>query len=103
MIEIVATYPPCGLSGSLQVANKWQSTSPGLGGNTQKLDAIVDRKLPDDLDALSIFSKVIGHKLSDGSRNDIYLLCRMNFAGYIVQTQEPKLMDMGLPSINKFN
>ena len=47
-------------------------------GNTQKMYAVVDGNLPDDLDSLSIFSKVIGHKLSDGSRDDLYLRCRMN-------------------------
>ena len=36
LIAIVATYPPCGLSGSLQVTKKRQFTPPGLGGNTQK-------------------------------------------------------------------
>ena len=34
LVGIVATCPPCGLSGSLQVVNKCQSTYPGLGGNT---------------------------------------------------------------------
>ena len=41
LIVIVATYPPCGISGSLQVAKKRQSTSPGLGSNTQKLYALL--------------------------------------------------------------
>ena len=103
LIGIVATYSPCGLSGILKVLNKWQSMSPGLGGNTPKLDAAVDRKLPDDLDYASIYSKVIGHKLSDGSSDDLYLRCRMNFAGDVVQTQATKFMDLGLPDINILN
>ena len=71
LIGIVDTYPPCGLSGRLQVAKKWQSTSPGLGGNTKKLEAFVDGKLPNDLDSASILSKVTRHKLSESSRNDL--------------------------------
>ena len=41
---------------------------PRLGWKIQKLDDVVDGKLPDDLDYMSIFSKVIGDKLSNGSR-----------------------------------
>ena len=68
-------------------------------GNTH-FDAIVDEKFPDDLDSLSIFSKVIGHKLSDSSNNDLYLCCRMNFAVDVVQTQTGQFMNMGHPTIN---
>ena len=71
LIVIVATSPPCVLDVSLQVPNKRQSTSPTLDGNTQKLDAVIDRKLPDDLDSALVFSKVIGQKLSDSSSGDI--------------------------------
>ena len=42
-IGIDTTYPPCGIRRSQKVAKKWQSMSPGLGGNTQKLDAVIDR------------------------------------------------------------
>ena len=45
--------------------------SSGLGGNTQNLDAVVDENFPNDLDSASIFSKVIGHKLSNGSSDDL--------------------------------
>ena len=69
-------------------------------GNTQKLDAVIDRKLPDDLDSASIFRKVIGHNLSDGSSGDLYLHCRMNFTDDVFQTQTPKLMDLGFSTIN---
>ena len=71
LIVIVGGYPPCGLSRMLQVAKKWQSMFLGLGRNTQKLDIVVDGNLPDDLDSASIFSKVIGHKLFNGSRYDL--------------------------------
>ena len=56
MIGIFYTYPPCDLNGILQVTNKWKPTSSALGGNTQNLDAVVDRKFPDDLYSTSIFS-----------------------------------------------
>ena len=87
LIEVTGTFPPCGLNMNQQVANKRQSTFPGLVGKTQTLDAIVDRKLPTDLDSASIFSKVIGHKLSHSSRGDLYMLRRMNLAINIVQTE----------------
>ena len=103
LIGIFATSPPCGLSGRLKVAKKRRPTSPGLGGNTQKLDAVVDGKLPNDLDSASIFSKVIGHKLSKGSSGDLYLRCRTNFANDPVQIQAPHFIGMGLPAIKTLN
>ena len=77
LIGIFATSPPCGINRSLQVANKRQSTSPGLGGNTQKLDTVVEGKFPNYMNSASIFSKAIGHKLIDSSSDDLYLRCRM--------------------------
>ena len=67
---------------------------------TQKMDAVVDVKFPDDLDSASIFSKVIGLKLSDGSSSDFWTCCRINFADDPVQTQTPQFMDMGFLTIN---
>ena len=101
-IGIFSTSPPCVLNRSLHFANKRQSTSPGLGGNTQKLDAVVDGKLPNYLYSASIFSKVIGHKLSDSSSGDLYLRCRMNLAGDVFQIQTPQFMDLGILTINNF-
>ena len=72
-------------------------------GDTPKLDAVIDGNLPDDLDSASIFSKVIGHKLSDSSSSDIYLLCRIKSAADTVQTQTPQFIDMGLSTINTLN
>ena len=103
LIVIFATSPPCGLSGSLQVAKKRKSTSPGLGGNTQKWDAVVNGKLTGDLDYASIFSKLIGHKLSDSSSGDLYSRCKMNFSNDTVQNQAPDFMDMGILAINILN
>ena len=69
-------------------------------GQTKKLDAVVDRKLPNDIDYASIFIKVIGHKLSGGSNGDLYTHCRMNFAAYPFQTQTPQFMDLTFLNIN---
>ena len=67
------------------------------------MDAAIDGKLPDDLDSASIFSKVIGQKISDGSRGDLYSRCRMNSANDPVQNQPPHFVDMGLPAISTLN
>ena len=69
-------------------------------GQSQKLDAIVDGKLCDDINLTSIFNKVIGHKLSDGYIGDLYTRFRMIFADNPVQTQIPQFMDLGLFTIN---
>ena len=69
-------------------------------GNTKKLDAVVNGKLPDDLDSASIFSKVIDHKLSSGSSDGLYLFCRTTFASDVVQTHTTKFMDLGFLTIN---
>ena len=103
MIGSVNNSPPCGLSRSLQVAKKRKSTSPGLVENTHKLDAVVYRSLSNDLDSESIFSKVIDHKLYNGSSNDLYSHCRMNFVNDPVQTQAPHFMYMRLPAISTLN
>ena len=97
------TFPPCGLSWSLQVVKKRKSTSSAVIRNAQTSDAVVDSNLLDDQDSASIFSKVIGHKLSNGSSDDLYLRCRMNFARNVFQTEAPKFVDLGLPTINTLN
>ena len=80
LIVIFGTSPPCALNVIQQVSNKRQSNSPDLVGKTQELGAVVDRNFPNDIDYASIFSKVIGQKLSHSSRDDIYTHCRVNFA-----------------------
>ena len=80
LIGIIGTYPLCGLNLSQKVGNKRQYVSPGLVRQYQKFDSIVDRKLSNDRDLASIFSKVIGDKLSDGSIWDLYMRCRMNIS-----------------------
>ena len=84
----------------LQVANKRQSTSPGLVGQTTKVDVVIDINLRNALDSASIFSKLIGHKISHGSIGDLYTRCRMNFAADPVQTQTPQFMNLGFSTIN---
>ena len=103
IIGIVATSSSCSLSGSLQFAKKHQSMSLGLGCNTQKLDADVDGNIPNDMDSVSIFRKVIGYKLPGVSRRDLYLLCKMKFANALIKTQAPHFMDMGFLFINILN
>ena len=41
-VLIGVASPPCGLNGSLQVANKQKSTSPAVVRNTPKLGAVFD-------------------------------------------------------------
>ena len=69
--------------------------------NAQKLDAVVDGKFPDDQDCAPVFSKVVGHKLSHGSSNKVYLRCRMNFSSNIVKTKAPQFVDLGFTDINE--
>ena len=92
--------PACGISGSLKVGKKRQSTSPDEVSN---VDTVVDGKLPDGRYFASVFSKVVGCELSNGSIDDLYLRCRMNFLGNVVQTEAPQLVDLGLPTINTLN
>ena len=103
LIGIFSTSPPCGLNRIKQVENKRQYNSTDLAENTRKMNAVIDGKLPNDLNSASIFSKVIGHKLSNGSSGDLYLHCRMNFADDPVQNQTPKFMDLGFLTINTFD
>ena len=92
-----------GISGSLQVGNKMQSTSPDKIRDTPKLDASVDRNFPGDWYYASIFSKVIGCELSHGSSTDLCSRCRMDFAINVVQTKAPQFVDLGLPAVNTSN
>ena len=47
LIRINGTYPNCVLKMILQVVNKRHYSFPGLVRQPQKLDAIIERKLPD--------------------------------------------------------
>ena len=64
------------------------------------MDAAVDVKFPNDINLASVFSKVMGHKLSDGIRGDLYTRCRMNCVADTVQKQTPQFMFLGLSNIN---
>ena len=57
LIGIIGTAPPCGINLCHEVGDKWQSTFPGLVRKSQKLDVVVDGKLPNNLDLTSIFSE----------------------------------------------
>ena len=100
MIGTFVTAPPYDFNLSHKVGNKQQSTSPHLVRQTQKMDAVIDRKFPNNLYLASIFSKAIGDKLSNGSIPDLYMQCSMNVTEYTVQTHTPKFVDMGLSNIN---
>ena len=103
LIRIFSTSPPCGFNKIQKVVNKRKSTSPALVRHIPKLDAVIDGKLPSDLDSAPIFSKEIGQKLSNGFMGDLYLCCRMNFVANTVQTQTPQVMDLGLLKANKLD
>ena len=64
------------------------------------MDAVVDVKLPDNIDLMSIFSKVIGDKVSNSSSQDLYTRCRMNLAEYPIQKQTPQFFALGLSTIS---
>ena len=64
------------------------------------MDAVVDGKLPEDLDSASIVSRVIGQKISDGSIGDLYTRCRVKCASDPIKNQTPQFMDLGFLTIN---
>ena len=86
LIESFGTSPPYCLNVSHQVVNKQKFTFQGLVRQTQKLDTVVDRKLPNDLDSASIFWKLNVHNLSDGSSVDLYMRYRTKFTADTAQT-----------------
>ena len=100
LIVIVSTSPTCGLNASHWVANERQPPPPAVVGHNQNIDAVVDRKFPNDLYFVSIFSNKIGHKPFDSSSGDLYFWCRMKFVADSIQTQTPQLMDLGFSDIN---
>ena len=57
MIGIIGNTPPCGLNLIQEVDDKYQSTSPGLVRQSQKLDAVVERKFPNNIYLTSILSR----------------------------------------------
>ena len=100
MIVIIVSSPPCGLNMIQEVGNERQSTFPGLVRQSQKLDAVVDRKLSNDWDLTSISIKEIGDKISEGSSWDLYMHSRIKFASDFVQTHILQFLDMGFLTIN---
>ena len=100
MIGFIGTSPPCGLQLSQEVGNIKQSTSPVWVRQSQILDAVVDGNFSDNQDLTSIFSKVIGAKLSNGSIQYLYNFYRMKILAYTVQTQTPKFVVLGFLTVN---
>ena len=89
-----------GNSGSQDILKNWKSTSPSLGRNAQKFDASVDGSLINDGDFVSIFIKVLGHKLVDSISADIYSRCRLEFTSNFVGTKAPDFVHLGIPDVN---
>ena len=77
----------------------WRYTAihfPRLGKTIPKIDAVIDGILSDNEDVTSIFSKVIGDKLSDGSSRYLFKRCSMNLMEDPVQTHTPQFVDLGV-------
>ena len=100
LIGIIVTVPPCSLNLSQEVGNIRKSTSPELVRKYHKLDAAADRKFSDNRNVTSIFSKIIGDKISNSSSQDIYMHCRMNITANPVQISTPQFVDLGILTIN---
>ena len=103
LIWIIGTASTCGINLSQEVGNIRKSTSPDLVRQCLKLDATVDRKFSNNPDSTSIFSKLIGDKLSDGSSQGLYTRCRMNLMAYCIQILTPQFVDLGLSTIDELN
>ena len=67
------------------------------------MDTVVDGNLPDDWKPASIFSKLISHKPSDSSSDDLYSHFRMNLVSDVVQTEASQFVDLGILAINTLN
>ena len=99
IIVIIGTAPPCGLNLIQDVGDIQQSTSPGLVRQFQKLDAVLDRKFPDNRDSMSISRNIINYKISDSSSCYLYTRCRMNLTADPVQPHTPAFVDLGIATI----
>ena len=100
IIGIIGNTPPCSLNLRQGVGDIWKSTSPGLVRQSQRLYAAVDGKLSNNSDSTSIFSKIIGEKISNSSSQDPYTRFRINLEADTVQTHTPQFVDMELLTIN---
>ena len=102
MIVIVINSTPCGLRGAYRLQIN-DNALPLPWSRIPKTGRCRWWKFPNDWDSTSIFSKIMGYKLSDGSIDDFYLRCRMNLASDVVQNEAQQFMDLGLLAINTFN
>ena len=96
----IVSLPTMGHSGSQDILNKQQSTSPRVSRNFQNFDASVDGNLPNDGDYTAIFSKVLDRELYDNLSTDIYLRCQMEFTCNSIRTEASDFVHLGLPAIN---
>ena len=85
------TASPCGLKMIPKIDDIWQSATLDLR-KSNKLDAVIDEKFPDNLVAPSIFTEVMSYKLSKSYIRDLYTRCRTNLA--------PQFVDLGIPTID---
>ena len=103
LIGFIVTTPTWRLNLSQYVGDKRQYNSPGFLRQSQKLDAVIERNFPDNLNLTSILNKLLGDKISNSSRRVIYMRYRMNLASNPHQTQTPQLVDLGILNINTFD
>ena len=68
--------------------------------NTQPFHTSIHGNSSEQGDPAPTFSKVIGRKISNYSRYDIYSRCRMKFTLGSVLTKIPNFMNLGLSSIH---
>ena len=91
--------PPWGLNVSPNIGSIWQSATPYLI-KSNKLDAAIDGKFPDNLIEPPIFTDVLSEKLSNSSIQYLCTPCPMNFSAYPVNIPGPKFVDFGLSNID---
>ena len=89
-----------GTSGSLDVINKQQSTSPSVIRNAQNFDSSVDGNLADDRDSTSLFRKVLDRELPESISAYIYLRFRMDFTSNSIRSEALNFVNLGLPVVN---
>ena len=68
--------------------------------NAQPFHTSINGNSSQNENHMPTFSKLIGRKLSDNSRSDIYLHCWVNFTCDAVVTKIPNFMNLGLSDIH---
>ena len=93
------TAPPCGLNVSPKIYDIRQSATPCLR-KSNKLDAAIGVKFPNNLVAPPIFTEVLCDKLSNSYSRDLYTRCQMKLAAYPVNILAPQFVYLGLSTID---